>query len=89
MMVKLLGTGDAYVVFAMMFAPVLPIKFLVYAALWLIFKGGIFALAGDIISYFDIISGIYVLFYAYGFSITLVSVIVAIYLGQKFMVSWL
>lgn len=89
MIVKLLGTGDAYVVLAMMFAPVLPIKFLIYAALWLIVKGGIFALAGDVISYFDIISGIYVVFYAYGFSITIVSVIVAIYLGQKFMVSWL
>ena len=29
MIVKLLGAGDAYVVFAMMFAPVLPIKFLI------------------------------------------------------------
>ena len=89
MIVKILSVGDAMVILAMILCPFLPLKWMMYAAGWLILKGGMFAFTGDIASYFDIFSGVYVVFYSFGISATFMSIIVAVYLGQKFMVSWL
>ncbi len=78
-----------YVVFAMLLSPFLPLKAMLYAAGWLILKGGMFAFGGDIASFIDIGCGLYMVFFAFGLSITFVSIVVALYLSQKFMISWL
>tara|TARA_Y100000034_G_C6750171_1_gene333381 strand:- start:213 stop:482 length:270 start_codon:yes stop_codon:yes gene_type:complete len=89
MITKILGFGDFLVIIAMLFFPFLPLKWILYAAGYLILKGGLFAFSGDVASILDIISGIYIVLFAFGFSLNFFSVIVGIYLGQKFLVSWL
>ncbi len=89
MITKVLGLGDFLVVLVMLFAPFVPLKWLFYAASYLILKGGLFAFSGDIASILDIVSGVYVALFTLGYSWNLFSIIVGFYLGQKFLVSWL
>lgn len=89
MITKILGLGDAFVILAMLFSPLLPLKVMFYAAMYLIVKGGMFAFSGDVASWLDIFSGVYVVLFTFGISTTIFSILVGFYLAQKFMVSWL
>lgn len=83
MIVKFLGGLDFLAVIVIFFSSIFPQKALMYAAGYLLFKGGFFAMGGDIASILDILCGIYVIFIAYGISSTVITVVVLIYLMQK------
>jgi|ETNmetMinimDraft_2_1059921.scaffolds.fasta_scaffold269888_1 hypothetical protein len=83
MIVKLLGGFDLIAVIIIFFSAIFPQKLILYAAGYLLFKGIIFAMGGDIASIIDVLCGVYVVLLSYGISSTLVTVIVLVYLVQK------
>ncbi|MBS1267097.1 MAG: hypothetical protein MAG795_01068 [Candidatus Woesearchaeota archaeon] len=87
MIVKLLSLGDliaALVAFTVSLNPeLIPGKLVFYVIAYLIVKGGLFALMGNFISYFDIASGIYIIALTKGFSVPLLTFIVVLFLVQK------
>ena len=89
MIIKFLGFFDFLVIFVMLLSPFLPFKYMLYAALYLLLKGALFAFGGDIASYLDVGCGTYLMFFAFGISSMFINVIVGLYLAQKFAISWL
>ena len=87
MFAKIMGVFDLYAIIAILLAPLFPIKLVLYGAGWLILKGGIFAMMGNIISYIDIFFGLYMVFLAFGISSSILTIIAIIYLGQKVLFS--
>ena len=87
MLIKLMGIGDIIAaitaVIVAAFPTVLPRAVVFYVAGYLIFKGGIFAFSGNLISYFDVFCGIYIILLTYGISITIVTILVVFFLIQK------
>jgi hypothetical protein len=83
MIVKVLGALDLACVIAILFAAAFPQKLILLFAIYLMGKGGIFALSGDVVSYIDVVCGIYMLLLAFGMVNLVVSGIFAAYLGQK------
>ena len=82
-----MSMGDTYAVLVMLLAPLFPWKFILYGAGWLIIKGGLFAWAGNLISFLDVGFGIYLIFVAFGITSTILTVIAVLYLGQKILFS--
>jgi hypothetical protein len=83
MIVKILGALDLVCVVAILFAAVLPQKMLILLAVYLMGKGGTFAIGGDIVSYIDVVCGVYMLLLAFGIANLVISGIFVAYLGQK------
>lgn len=82
-----MSIGDFYAILVILLAPIFPLKFILYGAGWLIVKGGLFAWAGNIVSFLDVGVGIYLLFVAFGVSSVILTVIAVLYLGQKILFS--
>ncbi len=80
---RLLGVGDLLAAIILLLVGGVPAGLARGFAFYLIAKGGIFAVMGDKISILDILCGCYLLAAAYGFSVTLISVIAALFLVQK------
>lgn len=86
--VRLLGVGDIFAALAILLAASLPVTVVRLFALYLVMKGGVFTFLGDRMSLLDALCGLYLLAAANGISWTLVSVIAAVYLVQKAVLSF-
>jgi len=80
---KLLGLADLGCVLLLLFTALFPDNFIQTGATYLIMKGGIFAFLGDIVSFFDVGIGIYLLLMGLGISSSVLSVIAMLFLVQK------
>jgi len=87
MLFKLLGILDLIAVISILFAGFLPNRFLITIALLLIVKGTFFFITGNIMSILDGIAGVYLILLAFNVSVFIISLILAIYLGQKAIMS--
>ena len=84
MLFATLGKLDLLTVLILMGAAVLPSKLLVFAAIYLILKGGIFILLNkDFASYVDLFSGFYLLVLSIGINIPYLHQVVFFWLLQK------
>jgi len=82
--IRILGLIDLTCVLLILFSSLFPENWLMAGGGYLILKGGLFGLLGDIVSYFDLIVGLYLLLIvALGLSSTVVSVVAMLFLVQK------
>ncbi len=80
----MLGLIDLTCVLLILFSSLFPENWLMAGGGYLILKGGLFGLLGDIVSYFDLTVGLYLLLIAaLGLSSTVVSVVAMLFLVQK------
>ncbi|MEK6886710.1 MAG: hypothetical protein AABW88_02665 [Nanoarchaeota archaeon] len=86
MVTKIFGVLDF--LSAIVFLIPLPKNIVLLAASYLIIKGLLFSLGEDIASYLDVAIGIYIIIFSFGFSITILSVISALFLLQKGLLSF-
>ena len=84
-----MGVGDLIALILILLAPVFPKNIILYGAAYLIIKGGIFAYTGNIVSMIDVACGLYAVAVAFGHSSSLLTVLVVIFLAQKFVFSML
>lgn len=84
---RLLGIVDLLAAFAILLAGGVPYGISRALALYLISKGGLFALMGDRISILDLLCGLYLLAASNGISWTIASIAAAIFLVQKAVLS--
>ena len=89
MIIKIMGAVDFCAALILLFNGVMPEKLIGYVASYLIGKGVLFGMAGDIASFIDTGVGIYAIFVAFGLSSTLLTTIATIYLLQKAVISFL
>ena len=85
MVTKILGIMD--LISAATFLIPLPKTIVLLAATYLIVKGILFSLGDDVASYFDVAIGIYLIVFSFGLSLTVISVISALFLLQKGLLS--
>ncbi|MBI2147068.1 hypothetical protein HYU19_01165 [Candidatus Woesearchaeota archaeon] len=83
MLVKLLGLADLAAVLVILAAPILPMNIIIYSAGYLIFKGGLFAINGNIISILDVVCGILTLLMAFDISSPFITLFMLVFLVQK------
>lgn len=83
MLIKLLGLADLAAVITIIAAPILPANIIIYSAGYLIFKGGLFAINGNIISVLDVVCGIFTLLLAFDISHPYITLFMLIFLVQK------
>ncbi len=84
MLFAALGKLDLITVIILLGAAILPQKFLIFAAVYLLIKGGIFILMNkDFASYGDFISGAYMLVLSYGIMLPVIHEIILFWLIQK------
>ena len=84
-----MGFFDAIAVLLLLLSPLMPVNAMLYGSGYLISKGGIFALAGNFVSWFDVAAGIYLLLVAFGIGSTVITVLVFIFLLQKALFSFI
>ena len=89
MFAKIMGVGDFIAIILILFAPVLPMRIVLYGAAWLILKGGLFAITGNIVSMLDVLCGLWTVALAFGAHSSTITIIVIIFLGQKVVFSML
>jgi hypothetical protein len=80
---KILGIGDLLAMLSIWIAPMVPEKFILLTAIYLLGKGGIFAIGGDFASYIDVVCGLYILGIIFGIGNVIVSTLISLYLLQK------
>lgn len=78
-----MGYLDLLIAVMMLFSFLFPTKAMLYVMLYLVFKGGFFAMGGDLVSWIDVFCGAYALLLAYGIAFTPITLICVFYLGQK------
>ncbi len=84
MLFGLLGKADLITVLILLGAAVLPKKLLLFAAVYLLIKGGIFIFMNrDFASYGDFASGLYLLILSFGLHIPVVHQVILFWLIQK------
>ena len=83
MLLKVFGLADILSVLALSIAPVLPPSLVLIMALYLMLKGLIFSLMGDMISLIDILIGFYILLVSAGLSQWIITLIASVYILQK------
>ena len=83
MFVKILGVGDLITGIIVALSAIFPKAAILFAVKWLIIKGGLFALTGNMISFIDVFLGVYVIFLAFGHGITSLTIVTAIWVLQK------
>jgi hypothetical protein len=89
MILKLLGLGDLFVALLIIVSPVLSTKIMVLASTYIILKGIFFAINGDFASIADVFVGIYLVFFAFGLSVGLLTILSFGFLLQKAVFSFL
>ena len=87
MLLKLFGAIDILIVICLALQSILPSIFLITAGIYLIFKGTIFSITGDKLSLVDIIMGFYIISVSYELSYWIITILAAIYLLQKGIIS--
>ncbi|HLD06688.1 MAG TPA: hypothetical protein VJC16_04095 [Candidatus Nanoarchaeia archaeon] len=88
MIIKIMGGIDLVASIILFFNGVMPEKLLGYVASYLIGKGVLFGMSGDIASYIDAGIGVYAIFLSFGLSSTILSTLATIYLLQKAVISF-
>ncbi|MBW2971225.1 hypothetical protein KY320_03635 [Candidatus Woesearchaeota archaeon] len=87
MLVKLMGLGDIFAAVMTIVATMHPVaaskQLIGYAAAYLVLKGGIFSLAGNIVSYIDVLCGVYIFLLSLGISLPLLTLFAVLFLVQK------
>jgi len=83
LLVKLLGIFDFLAIFTVLLSGILPQKIIVYTGGYLLFKGMFFGMAGNWISIFDAICGVFVILLAFDISNTFIMVVMILFLLQK------
>ena len=83
MFIKLLGVLDLLVGMSLLFSSILPVEWVVGAALYLLIKGGLFLLLGDWMSMMDMLVAIYVGLVGYGFANAVLTALASLFLLQK------
>ncbi len=84
MILKILGLADILAIMALLAATILPQKLVILMALYLIIKGLFFILTGGVFpSFFDIISGLYLVIASFGISHWIPTVVITLFLLQK------
>ena len=84
MIFETLGNLDFITVIILMLAAVMPQKFLLFAAIYLLVKGAVFIfMSRDFASYGDFFSGVYMLVLSFGIQIPILHGIVLFWLLQK------
>lgn len=83
MAVFILGIIDLFIALIILGAKFFPKSVILFAAFYIILKGLLFVLSNDAASYVDIAAGIYMMFIAAGFSLSLLSILFTIFLVQK------
>ena len=86
---RILGIGDLFAAVLILLSGFISPGITLLGAKWLILKGGIFAFSGNMASFIDVICGIYIIFLAYGWSSTYITVVVFIWVVQKGLASLL
>ena len=90
MLFAALGKLDFITVLILIGAAVLPKKLLMFAAIYLLIKGGLFIYFNrDFASYGDFISGIYLLILSFGLKIPFVHTSVLLWLVQKTLLTFI
>ncbi len=84
-----MGLFDAMAILVLLFSPIMPMGAMLYGSGYLISKGGLFALAGNFVSWLDVIAGVYLLLVAFGIGSTVITVLVFIFLLQKALFSFI
>lgn len=87
MILRLLGILDLISAAIILLAATMPHKIVWAVGVYLITKGGLFALSGDFMSFVDVSIGFYVLALSYGFAVTIVTVLILVYMAQKSVMS--
>ncbi len=87
-LVRLLGIVDLIAVIAILAGSFLPQKFVIYSAGYLIAKGGFFGMAGSLISWLDVVCGIFIILLAFGISFKIVNLLMLAFLIQKALLSF-
>jgi len=82
-LVRLMGVADFLSAFALLFAASLPLGIAWPLALYLIAKGGIFALMGNRVSLVDALCGLYLIASVRGLSFAPLGVLGCLFLLQK------
>ncbi|MFO7710970.1 MAG: hypothetical protein R6V53_04350 [Candidatus Woesearchaeota archaeon] len=82
-MLKLLGIFDLFIGVVVLFWVLFPGQFLMYIAFYLLFKGFTFAFFGDMLSWLDVVIGLYMILLTFEISFGLVTILSVIYLLQK------
>lgn len=87
-----MGIGDVFgaiIAIILSFNPsILPRNIVIYAAGYLILKGGFFAISGNFVSYLDVLCGIYIVLLSYSISLPILTIIVVVFLIQKNVVAF-
>ena len=83
MLIKILGVGDLITGIIVALSSIFPKGIILLGAKWLIIKGGFFALTGNMVSFIDVFCGVYVIFLAFGYNVTSLTILVAIWVFQK------
>lgn len=87
MLLKLLGAADILSLISLLLVNYLPATLVIIMAFYLIIKGIIFTLMGDAFSLMDVFSGLYIVSSIYGISHWSITLIIAVLILQKSIVS--
>ena len=87
MLLKLLGAADILTLISLLLISYLPKTLVIVMALYLIVKGIIFTLMGDIVSLIDALSGFYIITASYGLAHWSITLIITLIILQKSIVS--
>ena len=87
MLLKLLGIADLLALIALFLATYLPQSLVIFMAIYLIAKGLIFTLMGDLVSLADVFTGLYIISASYGISHWSITLIITILILQKSIIS--
>lgn len=88
-LVKLLGIVDLIAVVAILAGAHLPQKFIIYSAGYLIAKGGFFGMTGSMLSWLDVVCGIFIILLAFGISFKIINMLILAFLIQKAFLSFI
>ena len=85
--VRALGVFDMTISTFILFSTLFPATWLFTAGAYLVVKGGWFALLGNVISYLDVMIGVYLFLLSFGIGHGVLSIIAMLFLVQKGIVS--
>lgn len=87
MLIKLMGLADMLAVLALYASTFLPGYIIIIMAIYLMIKGLIFAVMGNIVSLIDMLIGFYMILIIFGISYWIITLLFAAHLLQKSIVS--
>lgn len=83
MVYKIMSILDILAALSLIFSFFVPNWMMLIFGLYLLLKGFIFFVGGDFISFLDLLCGVYFGAFVFGFSYTIINILVVIFLVQK------